>query len=290
LSEPVLDVTLERNGNKTCKVGVASMQGYRCTMEDTHIVSLSLPSNKERSGFGVFDGHGGSKAAEYSAKHFNKYIDEIKNLKSEDIREALMKMDAEFMSEFEDDSGCTATFAIVEPSQQNKNEFIIAIGNVGDSRSLLIKKTGDMVYCTHDHKPDDFKEKNRIINAKGCVFRHRVGGCLAISRAIGDKEFKHNSELPPELQQVIAMPDVATFTAEEGDILILCCDGIFEAMTNAKLVKFVMAALKDNNDLAVILNDLLVKCVQISRDNMTAMIVQFINGENYSDNSNVGNA
>ena len=44
LSKPVLNIELERKGNKIMKIAVASMQGYRRSMEDAHVISLSLPS------------------------------------------------------------------------------------------------------------------------------------------------------------------------------------------------------------------------------------------------------
>lgn len=78
----------------------------------------------------------------------------------------------------------------------------VAIGNVGDSRSLLIRANGEFSFVTKDHKPDDKPEKKRILRANGSVFRHRVGGSLALSRAIGDKDFKENDALPQEEQQV----------------------------------------------------------------------------------------
>ena len=74
---------------------------------------------------------------------------------------------------------------------------------MGDSRSIFVKKNGEIIYSTRDHKPDDLNEKNRIIRAKGSVFRHRVCGNLSLSRAIGDKEFKVNENLPPDQQQVL---------------------------------------------------------------------------------------
>lgn len=40
------------------KVGATGMQGWRNTMEDTHIVSLDLANGV--SFFGVYDGHGGN--------------------------------------------------------------------------------------------------------------------------------------------------------------------------------------------------------------------------------------
>lgn len=50
------------------------MQGWRINMEDSHTHILSLPDDPGTAFFGVFDGHGGAKVADYAGKHLHKYI------------------------------------------------------------------------------------------------------------------------------------------------------------------------------------------------------------------------
>jgi protein phosphatase PTC2/3 len=54
-----------------------------------------------------------------------------------------------------------------------------------------------------------------------------VNGNLALSRAIGDFEFKKSPELSPEAQIVTAFPDVEVheLTADD-EFLVLACDGM----------------------------------------------------------------
>jgi serine/threonine protein phosphatase PrpC len=68
------------------KFGATGMQGWRNTMEDTHIVSLDLANGV--SFFGVYDGHGGilllsdeigNEVADFVKEHL---IDELKTLPS----------------------------------------------------------------------------------------------------------------------------------------------------------------------------------------------------------------
>ena len=69
-------------------------------------------------------------------------------------------------------------------------------------------------------------EKNRINAAGGFVDFGRVNGNLALSRAIGDFEFKKSAELAPEAQIVTAFPDVETHELTDDDeFLVLACDG-----------------------------------------------------------------
>ena len=69
-------------------------------------------------------------------------------------------------------------------------------------------------------------EKARICAAGGFVDFGRVNGNLALSRAIGDFEFKKSAELSPEQQIVTAYPDVIAHTITDDDeFLVIACDG-----------------------------------------------------------------
>ncbi len=69
-------------------------------------------------------------------------------------------------------------------------------------------------------------EKARISAAGGFVDFGRVNGNLALSRAIGDFEFKKSADLSPEQQIVTAFPDVITHEISSDDeFLIIACDG-----------------------------------------------------------------
>ena len=79
-----------------------------------------------------------------------------------------------------------------------------------------------------DHKPQNEGEKARICAAGGFVDFGRVNGNLALSRAIGDFEFKKSADLPPEQQIVTAFPDVTVHEyTEDDEFLVIACDGAF---------------------------------------------------------------
>ena len=70
-------------------------------------------------------------------------------------------------------------------------------------------------------------EKARIQAAGGFVDFGRVNGNLALSRAIGDFEFKKSADLPPEQQIVTAFPDVTEHElGEDDEFLVVACDGM----------------------------------------------------------------
>jgi protein phosphatase 2C family protein 2/3 len=54
-----------------------------------------------------------------------------------------------------------------------------------------------------------------------------LSGNLALSRALGDFEFKKNYSLGPEQQIITANPDVSYHEISEDDeFLVLACDGV----------------------------------------------------------------
>ena len=62
--------------------------------------------------------------------------------------------------------------------------------NSGDSRAVLATKTGKVIELSYDHKPDNDGEMTRIKAGGGYVEDGRVQGIIAVSRAIGDWDYK----------------------------------------------------------------------------------------------------
>ena len=56
----------------------------------------------------------------------------------------------------------------------------------------MLSKKGKAKDLSIDHKPDMPAEKRRIERASGFVEDSRVNGMLALSRALGDFEYKSN--------------------------------------------------------------------------------------------------
>ena len=122
-------------------------------------------------------------------------------------------------------AGCTATTILITPTE-------IICANAGDSRTVLGKST-QAVELSQDHKPDDAAESRRIYNAKGFVEDGRVNGMLALSRALGDFEYKNNSLLKAKDQAVTAHPDIKTVPiTNDTEFVVLACDGIWDVMTS----------------------------------------------------------
>ena len=181
-------------------------------MEDTHIAYPDLGDGNAL--FGVFDGHGGPEVAIFVKEHFKANLIKNSSYKSGDYKKALeqvfVKMDRLLQSDkgrdeltkymkkggsqklpqyaIESQAGCTATVILLTATE-------LWCANAGDSRTI-ISENGRAVDMSVDHKPDLPFEHDRIIKAGGEVEDGRVNGVLALSRAIGDFEYK--PPVPPK--------------------------------------------------------------------------------------------
>jgi len=292
LSAPVSSKFLKRRGNKYMRVGSCEMQGYRVNMEDTHTLQLSLgDKHPEKSCFAVFDGHGGDKASIFMAEKLWQAVARLDDpTNKEALIKCVQKLDEEFLRSKEEDreNGSTAVFAIVDPIKKNGEVtgWNVTVGNLGDSRGIVIRRDGKLESLTKDHKPESKDEELRIQKAGGFVRQNRVDGQLAMSRAIGDSKYKDQPQLKPDKQKVIAVPDIEFVTVEKGDKLVLYCDGVVEQMQNEEVSQFIHKELKEQkkeSDPAAALVKLIDFSLQKgSKDNMSALMVIFDDGSDYN--------
>lgn len=194
--------------------------------------------------------HGGSGAAHFAEKHMIECIEKTAQwqayLKSgannvEMLGEALINgfedLDAamrvhQSLTSGKDTSGCTSVTAMITPRH-------ILCANAGDSRCVL--GTNNMAKgLSEDHKPFDEIEKRRIEHAGGTVQWKRVDGDLAVSRALGDFQFKNNQSFPAKEQKVTFLPDITVHErSPEDDVLLLACDGLWDVMSNSESIDLI---------------------------------------------------
>lgn len=262
-------------------------------MEDAHISQFNIAP--DTSVFGVFDGHGGKEVARFVERHFVEELLKNQSFKKGEYENALtenfLKMDEliqttegkkELMAikSGDDDSrhdgesfaGCTACVALIV-----KNELYVA--NSGDSRCIVLAG-GQAIAMSEDHKPELDIERERIQKAGGYIIDGRINGNLNLSRALGDLEYKKNTDLKPHEQLISAVPDVRrrTMTAED-ELLVLGCDGIWECLTNQQISEFLQDKVREGKSAAKAVEDLLDNIVApdtstgIGCDNMTCILV-----------------
>ncbi|KAK3378592.1 phosphatase 2C-domain-containing protein [Podospora didyma] len=294
LSEPVVEKASANGGDERLIYGVSAMQGWRISMEDAHTTVLDLLAGNPKAAkthasrisfFGVYDGHGGDKVALFSGENIHNIIANQETFKAGNYEQALkdgfLATDRAILNDpkYEEEvSGCTACVGLI-------TEDKIYIGNAGDSRSVLGVK-GRAKPLSFDHKPQNEGEKARITAAGGFVDFGRVNGNLALSRAIGDFEFKKSAELAPEQQIVTAYPDVVVHDlGDDDEFLVIACDGIWDCQSSQAVVEFVRRGIAAKQDLEKICENMMDNCLAsnsetggVGCDNMTMIIIGFLRG------------
>lgn len=275
LPKPILSKVVDRSGSKKASAACCSINGYRNTMEDAHV----LLTGQERMIFGIFDGHSNDKCSNYIAEHLpRKLTNAASPLTDEVLENICIACDEQFLEDV-GEGGTTATFALVDSVPDDPKKFNLTICNIGDSRTL-VARDGNIIFATQDHKPQNPEERARIERCGGTVRMNRVDGDLAVSRAFGDFVFKRwRDDL--RNQKVIAVPDITRLTVQEGDYLIIACDGVFEgSFSNEEVVQFVFSQLPaPQGDLAVIAARVCDQAVRRgSKDNISCLIVQLKDG------------
>ena len=225
---------------------------------------------KDYGFFGVFDGHAGPKVSQYCSQqllecileclHQQRSKDVTENHVKKAINDGFLHLDEKLKKEpqwanGEDRSGTTAIVVMVSPQK-------IIWGNCGDSRGILCRN-GKVVFSTQDHKPYNQTERERIEKAGGTVMMQRVNGSLAVSRALGDFDYKRGSDLKPSEQLVSPVPEITVYDRDPSsdEFLLLACDGIFDVMSNEDVVGYVSHRLTLTDDLAQVCSDLIDTCL-----------------------------
>ncbi|CAN6276054.1 unnamed protein product [Urochloa humidicola] len=126
----------------------------------------------------------------------------------------------------------------------------IIVGNAGDSHCVL-SRNNQAIELSADFKPNLPAERQRIENAGRAVTitperRNipRISDEIAVSRTIGDLQYKDNTQLLAKQQALAALPEVCTENITHGaQFLIIACDGIWDLMASQQAVGFVTAYL-----------------------------------------------
>lgn len=204
-------------------------RGRREAMEDRFSALVDFQGDSKQALFGIFDGHGGVKAAEFAAENLDKNIlEEVLRRDDEDqiedaVKRGYLNTDSEFLKEDVYGGSCCVTALI--------QKGILVVSNAGDCRAVM-SRGGLAEALTSDHRPSREDEKNRIETMGGyvdlCHGTWRVQGSLAVSRGLGDRHLK---------QWVIAEPETKIIRIEpEYEFLILASDGLWDKVSNQEAV------------------------------------------------------
>ncbi|CAL5345355.1 unnamed protein product [Camellia sinensis] len=218
--------------------------GRRETMEDTHFLMPHMCGEKDIHVFGIFDGHRGAAAAEFSARALPGFLQSLSSIKSPSngLLEAFVKTDVAFRNELDSHRkskgviqkdwhpGCTAIVALIV-----RNKLFVA--NAGDCRAMLCR-AGSAYALSKDHVASCPEERERIISEGGQVKWQvdtwRVGpAALQVTRSIGDDDLKPAVTAEPEITETIL------FVEDEY------LRWLWDVMSNAKIVCIIKDTVKE---------------------------------------------
>lgn len=295
------------------RYGVHSIQNKRREMEDAHravlgaggscgststLQSESAPESIDQllgslSYFAVFDGHGGSRAAEFSGEALVSLLVADRRLLAADPAEALRRAFAQteeqwlaFARQNDFMDGTTAAVVLVDRECAQ-----CVVGNVGDSEVLLGIRDSDgrtrhQALTQVHHLKRSEPEAKRVTDAGGRIWHGRLAHpkinpqvlSLSVSRAIGDLFFKDEGYTGGQASGLTAEPYITSAevcgSGLQEQFLLIGCDGLWDTVTYSEAADFVFAQLRAGECPQAISERLVGRARDAgSMDNITVMVV-----------------
>lgn len=186
------------------------------------------------------EGDDSTKGTDASSQSRSKYdISNVGQLPISAVEAALKasfdQVDLEILHNDEYEyQGSTAVATLLHEATDGTRTLLSA--NIGDSRGILSRK-GRAIDLTRDHKPNDDKEKARIL-AMGEKIEwdhyckvHRVRN-LSLSRAVGDRFAKPAVSGEVEIKRFPVYDD-------KDEFILLASDGLWDVMSSQEVVSYV---------------------------------------------------
>jgi serine/threonine protein phosphatase PrpC len=230
--------------------------------------------------FAIFDGHGSPNnvnsdhVVDYLVHHLHERLAERLfsiDLSNEDemitnIQQVFIAFDRELYANNKV-NGSTCTIILID----DEREKIYQI-NLGDSRSIIFNDK--IISATEDHHP--MNEVSRILEVDGIILMGRIDGCLAVSRAFGDFEYKYTKEssYDPIKGVVNAMPDIKIIPIIRPISIILTSDAPYEErfFTDQSLVNMFQSINIDNLDAKAM--DMILRILPKTSDDTTLILIR----------------
>lgn len=246
-------------------------------MEDAHFIHAT-----ERDAlFCVYDGHGGSAAADHCRDHLHLRI--LSSLgcgatPAEALVDGFARTEDELLAEQRQQStgspcpapelcGTTAVVALLR-------EGSVHLAWLGDCRAVLCRG-GEAIDLTRDHVLSGTagsSERARVLAEGGEIEGGRLSGFLEVARALGDLDPATGCKPvglsgAPELHVQPLQP--------EDEFLLLASDGLWQLLDSQAAVRLARADLRAHADAGMAAEKLVEASLATGRadDNITAMVV-----------------
>jgi len=222
---------------------------------------------------GVYDGHSTTLIAEELAKKLHIYVFDLLKKYNDltyAIKEAFTFIEKESLDMLQVNNqigGSTAICAIIRDKK-------VTVANVGDSRATIFRN-GSIISLSAIHDYTNKDEEYEVDAKGGLILKNRLHGVLALSRSIGDKDFKVYMRSDPDIIEHSVM--------EDDEYLLLSTDGFWNEMKDDE-VEGVINNLKQNAQNFGVNSQMIceklmdeacgkIRSAKPKRDNMTLIVV-----------------
>lgn len=254
-------------GTLSLSTGADTKIGRRGTNEDTHVIHTFKDGS---SLFGVFDGHGGAQASEIARNHAAKLFEEQLRTNSGDILKAF-EGTIHALHEKVTTSGSTVVMSYFDPKTNR-----LYTATLADAEANIYRQVGDALKSIplspvrnwktdEKHLPENSINKYGSEDPKWWRVPRDWYDAVNVSRSIGDKD----------ISLVSQKPKVTVTQLLPSDILVLCCDGLKDFVSEEKVVATISAHREHNPEvLAQVLTKTSVDNQYGSGDNVTVIVVK----------------
>eukprot|EP01016_Furgasonia_blochmanni_P000414 TRINITY_DN10083_c0_g1_i3.p2 TRINITY_DN10083_c0_g1~~TRINITY_DN10083_c0_g1_i3.p2 ORF type:complete len:297 (-),score=35.33 TRINITY_DN10083_c0_g1_i3:214-1104(-) len=201
-------------------------------MEDGCVIADNLINDGDfRLGvFAILDGHGGSDVRDHLRELIPKVFKDLFSEKGnrgvhmkETITKGFLTIN-EIIKKRDLDAGACASVCFVFEEAANRQKRVL-MANVGDSRCVAVYEGDKVRRLTKDHKATDPAEIRRVEKEGGKVYKKRVEGRLAITRAFGDTELEDCG--------VTAEPFITEYPiTPQSEYIIMATDGLWDVISD----------------------------------------------------------
>lgn len=232
---------------------------YKESMEDKGKSIDNFNANTHNLLLTLFDGHGGDSVSKYLQANydqfFKKRLYETHGNVVNALHTSFLQAD-KALKEFDfvhvGATGCSVYIT------QEGNKKVVYCANVGDTRCTFFSQN-KIERLSYDHRADDPKEKQRIINNGGIVINKRVMGQLMLSRAFGDFELK---SFGVKCEPYITRKEISN--QEKDQFLVIASDGIWDVISEGDVQDYIGLLLSSPNDGKSISYALCEKLIQVA--------------------------
>ena len=251
---------------------------------------------------GLFDGHGGNECSQMAKEYLHFQLLQTDGWKEGDILKALEQAyeasEKYITTESAQKKYMSGTTAVSVVIAKKGEEMELYAANVGDTEAILVsEKPGHegvdlfssgnsfssqeeesakypFTFLTQKHTPKDESEKKRIEEAEGMVIRDRVMGRIAVSRSLGDIQFKQPFNCSKE-HWVSPKPHLFKIKLQDHHkFLIIATDGLWDVIPYHQAAELAFNCLRKNMNPKQICRFLVGAAIEAgSLDNITVTLV-----------------